>query len=419
NGVALAVFDATAKMITSTLAYTINGAIPASDQQDQAVSIYCLGPVRKILSGTTVTLVFGNKSLHVDSPWFYGFVTLENQEIVIKHNETLVFNFVDKKFEVVNSRYNRGKCFLVAFNHSGILKYQNINIVENVSDTEFTTYFPSEEVRFDFKIDQDAQLVEDEIWICGSNSDFDDGTIHCLDKDTFQETRTIRHDLGHLGAIDYRNHHFLSHENADESSSTMVSPRLVFYKNPFGKSELRLADEDCFTIDFKDGDKVLESTKTSGGSVFGENERIIYMFGYNTCLYKILLGVGDQDLSDKTADKSDMDSWGDFVSGKGDNEYNGTAKIIERFYGTAIGVIQGISYYRGNIYAMSDFVDITCKVIEFSNGSYRIKERLTYLWMDENGGAKQIEPEAVFFIGRNLYLGGRTLGDSFLVKTEV
>ncbi|WP_368251335.1 BppU family phage baseplate upper protein [Enterococcus sp. 2201sp1_2201st1_B8_2201SCRN_220225] len=418
NGVALAVFDATAKMITSTLAYTINGAIQATDQQDQAVSIYCLGNVSQIISGTTITLVFDNKSLHVDSPWFYGFATLENQEIEIKHNETLVFNFVEKKLEVINSRYNRGKCFPVAFNNNGILKYQNIKIVEKENDTEYTTYFPSEEIRFDFNIDQDAVVVEDEIWICGSGSEEISGTIHRLNKVTFEKLGTISHGLGHMGNVDYRNGYLLETEGIKIDGTNNVVPKLFFYKNPYGKDTLVLTDDDCFSIDFNEGTKILEQSILAPGGVFGENDRIIYMIG-SACIYKLLLGVGAQDLSDQTTDKSDMDCWGAFVSGKPADEFNGTAKIIDRFYGTQAGVMQGISYRNGNIYYMSGFDDLTCKVIEFSNGSYRIKERLTYLWMDDNGAAKQIEPEAVFFIGRNLYLGGRNLGDSFLVHREI
>uniref|UniRef100_UPI0034A1D412 hypothetical protein n=1 Tax=Enterococcus sp. 2201sp1_2201st1_C11_2201SCRN_220225 TaxID=3141593 RepID=UPI0034A1D412 len=417
NGVILAVFDATAKMISSTLPYTVNGSIPATDQQDQTNIIYCLGNVNQIISGTTINLVFDNKSLHVDSPWFYGFVILENQEIVIKHNETLVFNFVDKKLEVTNSRYDRGKCFAVAFNNNGILKYQNIKIVEKENDTEYTTYFPSEEMRFDFPIDQDAVVVDDEIWICGSGGEDNGGIIQRLNKDNFEKIGTISHGLGHMGNVDYRNGYLLETEGIDNGDSTYY-PALIIYHNPHEKSLLTLGDTDCLTISFKDGEKLLENSKLAPGGVFGENDRIIYMVGAN-CIYKILLGVGEQDLSDKTADKSDMDCWGVFISGKAADEFNGTAKIIDRFYGTQAGVMQGISYRNGNIYYMSGFDDITCKVLEFTNETYRIKQKYTYVWMDENGAAKKIEPEAVFFIGRNLYLGGRTLGDSFLVHTEV
>lgn len=418
NGVILAVFDATAKMISSTLPYTVNGSIPEISLQDQTSIIYCLGNVNQIIRGTTITLIFDNTSLYVNSPWFYGFATLENNEIEIKTNQTLVFNFVDKKLEVPTSRYDRGKCFLVAFNHNGILKYQNIKIVEKEKDTEYTTYFPSEEMRFDFNIDQDAVVVENEIWICGSGSEETSGTIHRLNKESFEKIGTISHNLGHMGNVDYRNGYLLETRGIAVDGTNEIIPKLIFYKNPYGKDTLMLTDSDCFSIDFKDGSKILEQSTLASGGVFGENDRIIYMVGAK-CIYKLLLGVGDQDLSDQTADKSDMNSWGTFLTGKLADEFNGTAKILERFYGTQAGTMQGISYRNGNIYYMSGFDDITCKVLEFTNGTYRIKQKYTYVWMDENGAAKQIEPESVFFLGRELYLGGRTVGDSFLVHTEI
>lgn len=417
NEVILIAFQSNIKSINSEIPYeTVGGNLPI--QYDQSSLVYSLGPIRKLVSGTTVILKFSNQSMYAKSYWYNGFFNVDQEEIVIPHNNSLVFNYVTKKLEVIGGQ-NRFNSFLVAFNHQGILKYQNINIVESEADTEYTTYFSSDEIRFDFMIDQDAAAVEDEIWICGSSSATEDGTIYRLNRDTFEQVGILKHDLGHMGSVDYRGGYLLETSGIKLDDSSNITPRLIFYKNPYEENSLKMSDANCFSIDFKDGEKVLEkNTDWASGSVFGENNRVVYMVGAE-CIYKLLIGVGEQDLSDKTTDKSDMNSWGDFVSGKGDNEYNGTAKIIERFYGTAIGINQGISYWRGNIYVMSGFDDISCKVIEFSNGSYRIKERLTYLWMDENGSAKQIEPEAVFFIDRELYLGGRTQDDSFLVHTEV
>lgn len=416
NEVILIAFQSNIKSINSEIPYeTVGGNLPI--QYDQSSLVYSLGPIRKLVSGTTVILKFSNQSMYAKSYWYNGFFNVDQEEIVIPHNKSLVFNYVTKKLEVIGGQ-NRFNSFLVAFNHQGILKYQNINIVESEADTEYTTYFSSDEIRFDFMIDQDAAAVEDEIWICGSGSEEISGTIHRLNKDSFEKIGTISHNLGHMGNVDYRNGYLLEAGGIAVDGTNEIIPKLIFYKNPYSKDTLMLTDSDCFSIDFKDGTKILEQSTLALGGVFGENNRIIYMVGAN-CIYKLLLGVGDQDLSDQTADKSDMNSWGTFLTGKLADEFNGTARILERFYGTQVGVMQGISYWRGNIYVMSGFDDITCKVIEFSNGSYRIKERLTYLWMDENGAAKQIEPESVFFLGRSLYLGGRTATDSFLVKTEV
>ncbi len=399
---------------------SIDGDYQNSYQIFENSIVYHAGVLRTVTSGTNIMLKIDStvNTLYVYTLRGNQTFFLDQTEYLIPHNHSLVANVLTSKLEIVDTTtIRRGTHVTLIVNHNGLVKYSNVRIESAESGTSYSKYFRSKETRFDFQIDQDACLVGDEIWFFGGGSrDFSaPGIVNKVNKDTYEVIGTIEHTLGHANGIDFLNDTLLVHNGNAINNMAEIS----LFKNPVGKSSLNVDDDNNTLIKFHDGGKVLETAITDGAACFGENERIMYLFGFNTCIYKVLLGMGDNDLSDKTEDNSDLDSWGTFTAGKSATEYNGTAKIIDRFYGTRLGQLQGVTFRNGELHVLTGFKDILDNVIEFSNGAYRIKEKIGYAYTDSKNQKIDMEPESILFNSDKLIIGCRSHSDSFIVETEV
>lgn len=399
---------------------SIDGDYQNSYQIFENSIVYHAGVLRTVTNGTNIMLKIDStvNTLYVYTLRGNQTFFLDQTEYLIPHNHSLVANVLTEKLEIVDTTaIRRGTHVAMIGNHNGLVKYSNIRIESVESDTSYSKYFRSKETRFNFQIDQDACLVGDEIWFFGGGArDFSaPGSINKVSKEMYKELGTTEHTLGHVNSVDFLNDTLLVHNGNATNNMAEIS----LFKNPVGKSSLNVDDDNNTLIKFHDGGKVLETAITDGAACFGENERIMYLFGFNTCIYKVLLGIGDNDLSDKTEDKSDLDSWGTFTAGKSAAEYNGTAKITDRFYGTRLGQIQGVTFRNGELHVLTGFVDILDNIIEFSNGAYRIKEKIGYAYTDSQNQKIDMEPESILFSSNKLIIGCRSHSDSFMVETEI
>lgn len=398
---------------------TIDSGIYQPSQRYENSIVYCLGLVQVVASGTNllVTLTADVNTLFVFHLGGYLSITPPSKNFTIPHNYSWVVNVVTKSLEVIETAsVNRGKHITLITNHNGLVKYSNIRIEQNQLDTKYTQYYRSVEKSFSFEIDQDACVIDDEIWFFnGSLRDHStEGNIYKLNKNDLSLKSTIKHNLGHSNGVDYLGNYLMVHNGNSENNMAEVS----LYKNPQNATKLIYTDPENTLIKFHDGAKLLENAITDGASCFGESSDIMYLIGYNTAIYRVLLGKGDNDLSDKTTDKSDYDRWGVFKTGRQSDEYNGTAKILERFYGTGLGQCQGLTFRNGSLYLLTGFEDLIANRILLSNGTYTINEKIGYNWVDANGNKKNIEPESIFWLGNKIYIGGRTAKQSFLTWSE-
>lgn len=398
---------------------TIDSAIYQPTQRYENSIVYYLGLIQVVTSGTNllVTLSTPVSSLYVFHLGGAFNIIPPSKNFTIPHNYSWVLNVATKSLEVIETKsINRGKHITLITSHNGLVKYSNIRIEKNQLDTKYTQYYRSVEKSFSFEIDQDACVIDDEIWFFNGclRDHSSEGNIYKVDKNDLSLKSTIKHSLGHANSVDYLGNYLMVHNGNSENKMAEVS----LYKNPQNATKLIYTDSENTLIKFHDGTKLLENAITDGASCFGESSDIMYLIGYNTAIYRVLLGKGDNDLSDKTNDKSDYDRWGVFETGRQRDEYNGTAKILERFYGTGLGQCQGLTFKNGSLYVLTNFEDLIANRILLSNGTYTIDEKIGYNWIDANGNKKNIEPESIFWLGNKIFIGGRTHTQSFLTWSE-
>jgi len=127
-------------------------------------------------------------------------------------------------------------------------------------------------------------------------------------------------------------------------------------------------------------------------------------------ILKILLGLGDNDLSDKTTDKSDNQHWGSFVSGKSQDDYNGTAQIITSYTGEILGdnQPQGMAF-DGDLYIATSHSEQ--KAYQFrllDDGSYKVVDNYKSEMTDYKNNVIGLEPEITFIdpVKRSIFVGG-------------
>ena len=203
--------------------------------------------------------------------------------------------------------------------------------------------------------------------------------IHQYDSD-FNYIGKFTHNLGHMNTADYQRETdcLITGSYCDD---TTIPPEIYIIKGISGLvpttagTPLNYSDANVMTIPLRTATKSLDTY--SCAVIFGERKDICYLFDGNKTgfskIYKVLLGMGSNDLSDKTTDQTDLNSWGAYISGKSDNEYNGTAKILRVYKGTLLGVNQDAFYHNGFIYStLSRDYCIMIKIQLMSNGYYKI-----------------------------------------------
>ena len=128
-------------------------------------------------------------------------------------------------------------------------------------------------------------------------------------------------------------------------------------------------------------------------------------------ILKILLGLGDNDLSDKTTDKSDNNHWGSFVSGKSNDAYNGTAQIIKSYTGEISGdnQPQGMAF-NGDLYLGTSHSEQKAYQLQLlDDGSFKVVDNYKSEMTDYKNNVIGLEPEITFIDPekRSLFVGGR------------
>lgn len=334
----------------------------------------------------------------------YEFFDQTDNSITIRHNYSLVFNDVTKLFEIVDSNnLNRQQHIILLSVHRGLIKWNaglRIN-TKNLNDVRPLTQYKRPINKRDLYVSQAGCTVGDQIWL------FEDaGAGHEIEKNVWKlnandltDAGTIKHTMAHCNGADYIDGYLLVF-NGQATPPEINITKGVTKDTP----SLYFTSPNNTQIVFKEGTKQLEG---DGSACFGEAFNIVYYAGYNG-IYKILLGTGANDLSDKTDDKSDMSSWGTFITGKADDEYNGTAKILKTYTGVSLGQPQDMTF-DGQLYIQTGYATLNCNVISLDDttGNYSIKDILEVDVRDNNYVKQHIEPEAITFYKDRIILGGR------------
>ncbi|MCU1841391.1 BppU family phage baseplate upper protein [Enterococcus faecium] len=387
---------------------------------------YC-GVVRKTTDASAnLILTFSQE----DKRLIYRFdgvetiLTLTQFEYVVPHNNVLVLNRNANALEIIGANsVVSGIHVILIRNHAGIPKSMNLRIenayetANGASDTnssirlKFQPRRPLRKKKFTFAIDQDGTVVNDEIWLfTGNPSDHSNtANIYRVNRESWEEIGIIKHNLGHANAVDYLNDKLLVFNGGG------YPPEINIYSNPVGKEQLNYTDTNNFQLIFKEGTKSLPG---DGSACFGENEQIIYYFD-NTKIHKILLGMGDNDLSDKTVEKTDVTRFGVYQTGKTITEYNGTAQVLKVYKGILNQQAQGMCY-DGFLYLSTGFeFNHAFKVLLNDDaGTYEVVDDYRFNHFDYKGDRINIEAEVVFKDEGKVYVGARSATDSFLVSFE-
>ena len=232
-------------------------------------------------------------------------------------------------------------------------------------------------------------------------------SIHRINPTDFSEIGLITHNLGHANGVDYRNNTLLVY------NGSALPPEINLYKNPDNKmTDLKTQDAANTQIIFKESSKLLPG---DGSACFGLDKKIVYYAysaeGTQVVILKILLGLGDNDLSDKTTDKSDNQHWGSFASGKSNDEYNGTAQIISSYTGEISGnnQPQGMAF-NGDLYLGTGFSEQKAYQLQLiDDGSFKVVDNYKSEMTDYKNNVIGLEPEITFIdpVKRSVFVGGR------------
>lgn len=249
--------------------------------------------------------------------------------------------------------------------------------------------------------------VGSQLWVGNSSTDDHStdtiGEIYKFDSKLNKVGRFV-HNLGHLNSMDYNSEtDTLITSNTSDNTTSLSEIILVQ-----GVTGLQL-DEGWPLINYNQSYVVkipLGVNNIGGGPIFGENKNVVYfMCGQYYGTYKIQkywLGTGTNDVS--------SGGYGTFIAGKGDNEYNGTAKLLGEFYGPTMDVGQDATYFNGNIYGT--FGRNTGKIYKIElnqanstevHGTYDLREAWVLPNYDVNGNNVSSEAEGTV-IWNNQYL---------------
>lgn len=202
------------------------------------------------------------------------------------------------------------------------------------------------------------------------------GQMNIINKEDFVRTKVVYHYFGHCNTCDY-------HEDTD----TLVTTRYFDEANPDEVQGIYLVKDFVTKLEGSEigdiGILISGLTFVQGSlmaACYGESSDILYLCSFvrpfNTngerYFYKVIMGKGANDLSTVS------DGYGTFISGCGDNEYNGTLKLIGTWQGYWLGEIQGLKYINGflivstDLYVDSVLTPYICKVRLEDNGDAKL-----------------------------------------------
>lgn len=287
-----------------------------------------------------------------------------------------------------------------------------------------------------FAADQGMTVVKERIWVFRGAADDHGGfaNIEVYDKNSFQKLGSMTHNLGHASNADYC-----------PATDTVVVPAgnltyngKVIYpeiqlitgassKALSGQIDYGTADVIKIPLYVLSGETLVKSPGRTGIMyAFGEAPHILYAHSLldikgnidteKTVIYKILLGMGANDYSDR--DGGDPTKYGAFIPGKGDYEYNGTAKIVATYSGTYFGISQGFCRHEGHCYLAVTTENNTAEVVEIDlleNGRLKASGCFRAPAVNPDGSLPGVETEGCAVLdGRYLIAGFRKDGNEKL-----
>lgn len=375
--------------------------------------IYYAGTVTAKKNGTAIDVNFDRadtRLFYKDSAGNHQMNVAESM-YTVPHNFSLVLNRETKSLEVINTdNVIRGVHSILIACHLGFAK--KVGMYFNSLRTGISELLTSGKIpinRYKTYVGQDATKVGDEYWL------FDESTpdhmstayIHRINPTDFSEIGLITHNLGHANGVDYRDNTLLVY------NGSALPPEINLYTNPDNtKTDLKIQDAANTQIIFKESSKLLPG---DGSACFGPDKKNVYYAysagGTQVVILKILLGLGDNDLSDKTTDKSDNQHWGSFVSGKSSDEYNGTAQIIASYTGNISGDSQpqGMAF-NGDLYLGTSHSEQKAYQLQLlDDGSFKVVDFYKSEMTDYKNNVIGLEPEITFIdpVKRSLFIGAR------------
>lgn len=234
----------------------------------------------------------------------------------------------------------------------------------------------------------------------------------------------ITHNFGHCGNASYC---AASDTLSIDNNGTGVAPELAMVPNASAiapGAQLNFADAIRIPFYTKDGNGAYTKLWLyEGGMCSSFTERpdmMIIERGYQS-FYRVLLGMGANDYSDKSPGHNDLTHWGTFITGKGATEYNGTAKIIGGPFSGQFGrVNQGHVFHGGTLYYAynSPIEDTTQWTVQANavqmneDGRAYVTRNFRYEEFNADGTIAAIETEGAAIIdGRYLLIGASVLGN--------
>lgn len=378
--------------------------------------IYYGSTVTAKRNGTAIDVNFGqaypgNPQIYYKDSAGNHYFDITKSMYTVPHNFSLVLNRETKSLEVINTdNVIRGVHSILITCHQGFAK--KVGMYFNSLKTEISALPTSGKIpinRYKTFVGQDATKVGNEYWLFdGSTPDHTSTTsIHRINPTDFSEIGLITHNLGHANGVDYRDNTLLVY------NGSALPPEINLYKNPDNtKTNLSIQDPANTQIIFKESNKLLPG---DGSACFGLDKKIVYYAysagGTQVAILKILLGLGDNDLSDKTTDKSDNQHWGSFVSGKSSDDYNGTAQIITSYTGNISGdnQPQGMAF-NGDLYLGASHSEQKAYQLQLlDDGSFKVVDSYKSEMTDYKNNVISLEPEITFIDSgkRSLFIGAR------------
>ena len=252
--------------------------------------------------------------------------------------------------------------------------YDYVNdIVSNITDlkskiekvSQEKNYLPIKPIRtYNVSIgSQGMAVIGDKIigFSAGAEDHTTNGSVRiCNVNDITTSIGTMQHNLGHTNGVDYCNETDTLITTSSESKSTaMHSPNLYLVGNVANKVanlaplEYNGNDTICIPITNLNG-------LYTGMSCFGEAPNVIYLATIQDpnkyaeldgrWIYKIFLGMGSNDMTVIHPENS----YGTYITGKSENEYNGTAYLMGVYPFNKLMELQGGKYINGRIIFPTD-----------------------------------------------------------------
>ena len=231
--------------------------------------------------------------------------------------------------------------------------------------------------------------------------------------DDFSTSDRITHNLGHCASADY-----------DEFTDTMlvangtdasgVSPSVFLIKNAKNivenKTNIVYGSDGVVEIPFDgiDGEGIV--------ACFGETSNIIYVVSTESAslyyqkgekyIYRVVLGMGNYNMNTLF----DSNNFGTYIENCSDNEFNGTAHILEKYTTNWLGELQGLKYINGKLIVSTDLRlngvgTGFLTVVKLSNGKAKIEKNKWIPCVNEKAEiVNDVETEGVLFNGSDGYV---------------